>query len=71
MLASLSSLFPPQVQLHLGAAAKARALVKATLPVLLEHAPLHTQGQAWVTLAKCYLQEVRREGHRMRGPQWW
>jgi hypothetical protein len=35
-------------------------MVKAALPVLLEHAPLRTQGEAWLTLAKCDLHEVRR-----------
>ena len=47
-----------QVHLRLGSTGKARALVKASLPVLLEHAPVRVQGEAWLTLAKCHLQEV-------------
>lgn len=49
------------VHLQLGAAAKARALIKATLPTLLEHAPVQEQGEAWLLLAKCFLLEVRVE----------
>ncbi len=47
-----------QVHLRLGAPSKARALLKAALPVLLEHAPVRDQGDAWLTLAQCYLQEL-------------
>lgn len=48
-----------QVHLRLQSVGRARAMVKAALPVLLEHAPLRTQGEAWLTLAKCHLHEVR------------
>lgn len=47
-----------QVRLRLRSVGKARALLKAALPTLLEHAALNTQGEAWLTLAKCYLLEV-------------
>ena len=56
---ALASLTLAQVHLRLGAPGKARALLKAALPVLLEHAPVREQGEAWLLLAKCHLAEVR------------
>lgn len=57
-LHALASLVLAQVQLRLSATGKARALIQAALPTLLEHAPVREQGDAWLTLAKCHLQEV-------------
>lgn len=59
-LHALASLALAQVHLRLGAPTKARALLKAALPTLLEHAPVREQGEAWLLLAKCHLLEVRK-----------
>ena len=56
-LHATTTLLLSQVQLRFGFPRKARALLRAALPVLLEHAPVRDQGEAWLTLAKCYLQE--------------
>ena len=37
---------------------KAKIMLKATMPSLVQHAPLCVQGEAWVTLGKCYMREL-------------
>ncbi|KAM3572265.1 hypothetical protein VYU27_005705 [Nannochloropsis oceanica] len=61
-LHATTTLLLSQVQLRLGFPRKARALLRAAFPVLLEHAPVRDQGEAWLTLAKCYLQEEGGRG---------
>ena len=41
-----------RVHLQLGSPKEAVRLIKASLPILCQHAPLYVQGQAWLTLAK-------------------
>eukprot|EP00978_Attheya_sp_CCMP212_P016649 scaffold43805_cov59-Attheya_sp.AAC.1 len=48
-----------KVHLQLDNVQRARALLKGSLPTLLQHAPIWFQGEAWLTLAKCHLREAR------------
>lgn len=48
-----------KVFLEMGEIKKARSTIKAALPVLLEHGHILYQGQAWLTLAKCTLSELK------------
>ncbi|GFH59287.1 hypothetical protein CTEN210_15763 [Chaetoceros tenuissimus] len=48
-----------KVFLEMGDFKKARSIIKAALPVLLEHGHILYQGQAWLTLAKCTLSELK------------
>merc|ERR1719198_1337447 len=47
-----------QAHVRLGAPARARVLLEASLAKVLEHAPISLQGEAWLTLAKCDLQQA-------------
>jgi len=53
-----ATLLLAQIHLRLGFPIKARALLRAALPILLEHSPVQEQGEAWITLAHCGLQDL-------------
>lgn len=43
---------------------RAKAIMKAAMPVILQHSHVYFQGQAWLTLAKCTLSEVKDQEAR-------
>jgi len=40
---------------------KAKAILNSVMPILLQHAPLTVQGEAWLTLAKCCISEFGQQ----------
>lgn len=53
---------PRQVHLRMGSTRRARILLKACLGQLLANAPVQSQGEAWLAMAKCEMAEVSLEG---------
>lgn len=51
-----------RVFLEMGNLDRAKATMKAVLPILLKHGHIYFQGQAWLTLAKCSLAEAKGFG---------
>lgn len=52
---------PRQVHLRMGSTRQARILLKACLGQLLANAPVQSQGEAWLVMAKCEIAEVSLE----------
>lgn len=52
---------PPQVHLRMGSTRRARILLRACLGQLLANAPVQSQGEAWLAMAKCEMAEVSLE----------
>ena len=48
---------------------RAKATMKAAMPVILQHGHVFFQGEAWLTLAKCTLSEVKDCNIEIDGPK--
>ena len=57
-----------RVQLYLGAILKARTLLQAGLPKVLEHAHVDVQGDVWYALAEC---EIKEKAYAKKAPDIW
>lgn len=55
-----------RVFLYMGRICKARALLNAAIPLLMQHGHVWFQAEAYLSLAKCYLAEVSSDENKLR-----